>query len=82
MKLDVREAAIDDLAGLVRTSVMAGDQTYDAAYIKGDHLNGIITDGCVLDLTNVDGLNLDKPGGIRTYGIPASSARMGRSISL
>lgn len=61
VKLDVREAAIDDLAGLVRTSVMAGDQTYDAAYIKGDHLNGIITDGCVLDLTNVDGLNLDKP---------------------
>ena len=61
VKLDVREAAIDDLAGLVRTSVMAGDQTYDAAYIKGDHLNGIITDGCVLDLTDVDGLNLDKP---------------------
>ena len=61
VKLDVREAAIDDLAGLVRTSVMAGDQSYDAAYIKGDHLNGIITDGCVLDLANVDGLNLDKP---------------------
>ena len=61
VKLDVREAAIDDLAGLVRTSVMAGDQSYDAAYIKGDHLNGIITDGCVLDLTNVDGLKLDKP---------------------
>lgn len=61
VKLDVREAAIDDLADLVRTSVMAGDQTYDAAYIKGDHLNGIITDGCVLDLTNVDGLKLDKP---------------------
>lgn len=61
VKLDVREAAIDDLAGLVRTSVMAGDQSYYAAYIKGDHLNGIITDGCVLDLTNVDGLNLDKP---------------------
>ena len=39
VKLDVREAAIDDLAGLVRTSVMAGDQSYDAAYIKGDHLN-------------------------------------------
>lgn len=61
VKLDVREAAIDDLADLVRTSVMAGDQSYDAAYIKGDHLNGIITDGCVLDLTNVDGLKLDKP---------------------
>ena len=61
VKLDVREAAIDDFAGLVRTSVMAGDQSYDAAYIKGDHLNGIITDGCVLDLTDVDGLNLDKP---------------------
>ena len=39
VKLDVREAAIDDLADLVRTSVMAGDQAYDAAYIKGDHLN-------------------------------------------
>ncbi|MFQ9148311.1 MAG: hypothetical protein ACLR5G_08595 [Eubacteriales bacterium] len=60
VKLDVREAAIDDLADLVRTSVMAGDQAYDAAYIKGDHMSGIITDGCVLDLANVDGLNLDK----------------------
>lgn len=61
MKLDVRQAAIDDLAVLVCTSVMAWDQSYDAAYIKDDHLNGIITDGCVLDLTDVDGLNLDKP---------------------
>lgn len=61
VKLDVREELIDELANLVRTSVMAGDQAYDTAYIKGEHIAGLITDGCLLDLTKVNGLNLDKP---------------------
>ena len=82
VKLDVHEAAIDDLAGLVRTSVMAGDQSYDAAYIKGDHLNGIITDGCVLDLTNVDGLKLDKPWWDQNVRNSCKLGKDGRSISL
>ena len=61
VKLTALQEGIDNLGNLTRTAAMAGDSTYDAAYIKGEHIGGVLADGCLLDLTTISTLNLDKP---------------------
>ncbi len=58
--LNVIEDSIDNVHKLVRTSVMADDDEYDVAYIKGEHIGGIISDKLVTDLSTVPGLNLNE----------------------
>lgn len=49
------------MCDLVIQSVMAGDQAYDAAYLPVAFKPGTITEGYLLDLYDVPGLQLDKP---------------------
>ena len=47
-----------NLINLVTTSVMAGDDEYDAAYLNLYFNTGVITDGCLVALTTIDTLDL------------------------
>ena len=60
VKLNVIDVSIDDLAKSTRQSVTSNDSLYDAAYIKGEHIAPLITDGLLTDLTTVSGLQLDQ----------------------
>ena len=48
-----------ELIGLVTSSVMAGDDLYDAAYLNLNFNIGAVTDGNFVDLRSIDTLDLD-----------------------
>ena len=42
------------------SAIMAGDDTYDAAYIRSIYFSPMIADGYLAELSDLDGLNLDE----------------------
>jgi len=48
------------LCDKIMQSVMAGDNAYDAAFLPVTFKSGIITDGYLLDLTQVPGMHVDE----------------------
>ena len=59
--LKVAEFPIDELITQLRTTVSAGDDTYDAAYIRGENVAGAVSNGFCKNLYDIPGLNLDEP---------------------
>lgn len=60
VKLNVINVPLTELAAKVRQSAQSNDSLYDAAYVEGDHIASLITDGLLVDLTTVTELQLDK----------------------
>ena len=59
-KLEVVEYYLLDLVKQVQTTVSAGDDVYDAAYVRGWDVASIVSSGYALNLYDVPGLQLDK----------------------
>nr|MBQ4320074.1 extracellular solute-binding protein [Clostridia bacterium] len=59
-KINVYEESIDTIHDTFTSAIMAGDDTYDAAYIRSSRFSPMIADGCLAELSDLDGLNLDK----------------------
>ena len=51
----------EEIPRLVRSTVTAGDDTYDAALCPIDNLSSLMTDGLLVDLLTVGSLNLAEP---------------------
>ena len=60
VKLNVMDVFIGELADKVKNSVASNDGEYDAAYIAGEAITPLITEGMLTDMTTVPGLQLDK----------------------
>ncbi len=57
----VVEEDIDTAYKTFNTSVMAGDDVYQAAFLRNDQLSASITDGCLLDQSVIPELQLTEP---------------------
>ncbi|MBQ8510933.1 MAG: carbohydrate ABC transporter substrate-binding protein [Clostridia bacterium] len=53
--------AMNDIPNILRQTVTAGDDTYDACMLPIHKASGIISENYVLDLSTVEALNLDEP---------------------
>lgn len=60
-KLEVIEYPIDDCYKQVQTTVTAGDDIYDAAYVRGAYIGATVSGGLALNLYDIPELQLDKP---------------------
>ena len=60
-KLNVVEYPIDDLIKQVQTTVSAGDDTYNAAYVRGNRIASAVSGGLCKNLYDIPGLNLNEP---------------------
>ena len=60
-KLEVIEYPIDDCYKQVQTTVTAGDDIYDAAYVRGAFIGATVSGGLALNLYDIPELKLDKP---------------------
>ena len=60
-KLEVVEFPIDDCYKQVQTTVTAGDDIYDAAYVRGAFIGATVSGGLALNLYDIPELQLDKP---------------------
>ena len=49
-----------EIGNVLRTDVMAGDNTYDAAYMCGTYVGSLVTEDLLMDLNTLNGLNLDE----------------------
>ncbi|MCI8386861.1 MAG: hypothetical protein HFE63_00140 [Clostridiales bacterium] len=61
IKITEYKATKEEITKLVRSSVMANDDSYDVAFCPIDELSSVITDKALFDLNSIDSLNLDKP---------------------
>ena len=61
MKLEIIEDDIDKNYEKYRSAILAGDDTYDAAYIRCDRIASFIADGYLTNLLDNTGIQLDKP---------------------
>lgn len=61
IKLEIVEDDIDKNYEKYRSSILAGDDTYDTAYIRCDRIASFIADGYLTNLLNNTGIQLDKP---------------------
>ena len=61
MKLEIVEDDIDKNYEKYRSSILAGDDTYDTAYIRCDRIASFIADGYLTNLLDNTGIQLDKP---------------------
>lgn len=59
-KLEIIEEPFYESSSKFRQTVMAGDDTYDAAFIWVDNLSPLISEGCLKDLHSIETINLDK----------------------
>lgn len=53
--------SLKEAANALQQSVLAGDDTYDVAFIRDTWLTGLITDDALVDLQDYDGFNFDEP---------------------
>lgn len=61
LKLNVTEASINDTAEMARTTILAGDDVYDACWLRGDLISSVVTEGLAADLSDIDALQLSEP---------------------
>lgn len=79
-KLNVVEFAINDLITQVQTTVSAGDNTYDAAYVRGTNVASAVSNGLCKNLCDITGLNLDKPWWNQSVVTEASLGKSGNTL--
>ena len=60
-KLEVVEFPLDECYTQVQTTVTAGDDTYDVAYVRGDKIAAVVSGGFAKNLYDISSLQLDKP---------------------
>ncbi len=60
-QIDTNDKAFDAMVSTAQNSILAGDEEWDVMFLSGYKTTPIISAGCLMDLSKVDGLNLDKP---------------------
>lgn len=76
-KLEINEEyTLDKAAKALETSVLAGDDTYDVAFIRDYYLNTALTEGYLADIDGIPEIQLDKPW---WDGAATENARVGKS---
>lgn len=79
-KLNVVEYPIDELVKQVQTTVTAGDDTYDAAYVRGNNIASVVSNGLAKNLYDVPGLQLDQPWWNQSVVSEASIGKDGKTL--
>ena len=79
-RLNVVEYPIDDLVKQVQTTVSAGDDTYDAAYVRGNKIASVVSNGLTKNLYDVPGLQLDQPWWNQSVVSEASIGKDGKTL--
>ena len=59
--IDIKMIPNSDVKSILNKDVKAGDSTYDAVVMYGDHVQGIITADLLLDTSHLPYIDLDKP---------------------
>ena len=70
------EYTLDQAAKALETTVLAGDSTYDVAFIRDYYLNTALTEGYLADIDGIPEIQLDKPW---WDGAATENARVGKS---
>jgi len=78
-KLEVFEENIETFCTTIHTAVMAGDDVCDIAYLRANKMTPLITDGCLYDLAQLNGLNLEEDWWDQKQ---VDAARVGKNRSL
>ncbi|MBQ8508827.1 MAG: extracellular solute-binding protein [Clostridia bacterium] len=59
--IDVVEENLEKTHTMLNTAVMAGDNTYQVAFLRSDYCSSLITGGSFADLSKISTLQLDEP---------------------